>query len=48
MAKKALSEIHSIFIDTAPFIYFVEGHPEFGKHLKTIFDYFHTNNIQMY
>ena len=35
MAKKALSEIHSVFIDTAPFIYFVEGHPEFGLRLKT-------------
>jgi hypothetical protein len=43
-----LSKVHSIFIDTAPIIYFVEGHPQFGPLLKTIFSYFHSNGCQMY
>jgi hypothetical protein len=43
-----LSKVHSIFIDTAPIIYFVEDHPQFGQHLKTIFGYFHSNECQIY
>ncbi len=43
-----LSKIHSIFIDTAPFIYFVEGYADFGQRIKAIFDYFHMNDLQMY
>jgi len=48
MNRKTLSEVHSIFIDTAPFIYFVEGHLEFGQRIKAIFDYFYNNNLPMY
>jgi hypothetical protein len=43
-----LSKVHSVFIDTAPMIYFVEGHPQFGPFLKTIFGYFHANECQIY
>lgn len=43
-----LSKVHSVFIDTAPIIYFAEGHPQFGQLLKTIFSYFHFNECQIY
>lgn len=43
-----LSKVHAVFIDTAPIIYFVEGHPQYGQLLKTIFGYFHANEYQIY
>jgi predicted nucleic acid-binding protein len=46
--REDIAEIHSIFIDTAPFIYFVEGHSELGQRVKAIFDYFHLNELQIY
>lgn len=35
---RALSGVHSLFIDTAPFIYFIEAHATFGPMMKSLFD----------
>lgn len=35
---RAFSGIRLLFIDTAPFIYFIEGHATFGPIMKTVFD----------
>ncbi len=32
----ALSDLNSIFIDTAPVIYYIEAHPEFGPLAKEV------------
>ncbi|MEO0107364.1 MAG: PIN domain-containing protein [candidate division WOR-3 bacterium] len=34
---KEITKCKSIFIDTAPFIYFIEAHPKFGPLVKEIF-----------
>lgn len=33
-----IAQINSIFIDTAPIIYYIEAHPQFGPLVKTIID----------
>jgi predicted nucleic acid-binding protein len=35
-----LSRISSLFIDTAPIIYYIEAHPQFGPPAKEVFDSF--------
>lgn len=43
-----LSNITSLFIDTAPFIYYIEAHPQFGPLSKIIFDAFLSGRIVAY
>jgi predicted nucleic acid-binding protein len=43
-----LTKVHSIFIDTAPIIYFIEEHPEFGQKVKSIFTYLNSGLIEVY
>lgn len=43
-----LSNITSLFIDTAPIIYFIEAHPHFGPLSKTIFDSFLSGRFMAY
>jgi hypothetical protein len=31
-----LARINTIFIDTAPVIYFIEAHPQFGRLVKEV------------
>ena len=35
---KRIKDINSIFIDTAPIIYYIEAHPQFGPITKNLFD----------
>lgn len=35
-----LSRVSSLFIDTAPIIYYIEAHPQFGSLAKEVFDSF--------
>ena len=41
-------KVRSIFIDTAPIIYFVEEHPDFGRKVKDIFKELHFGQIEVY
>jgi predicted nucleic acid-binding protein len=43
-----LSKIQTIFIDTAPIIYFIEGHTDFGPMIKEIFTYFRSGRFEIY
>lgn len=43
-----LSSITSLFIDTAPIIYFIEAHPQFGPLSKKIFDSFLSGRFMAY
>ena len=43
-----LSNITSLFIDTAPIIYYIEAHPQFGPLSKKIFDAFLSGRIIAY
>ena len=43
-----LSNITSLFIDTAPIIYFIEAHPQFGPLSKKIFDSFLSGRFMAY
>lgn len=38
--RNALKDVHIIFIDTAPIIYYIEAHPEFGPLAKEIVESF--------
>ena len=44
--QEELDSIRSIFIDTAPVIYFIEGHPTYGPISKKILEHFVNRNIQ--
>ena len=48
MISEQLDKLESIFIDTAPIIYFIEAHPVYGKIVKTIVEYFQTQKIIAY
>ena len=48
MISEQLDKLESIFIDTAPIIYFIEAHPVYGKLVKTIVEYFQTQKIIAY
>ncbi len=43
-----LSKISSLFIDTAPIIYYIEAHPQFGPLSKKIFEAFLSGRITAY
>ena len=40
-----LARIKSIFLDTAPIIYFIEAHPEFGPLAKEVVTAFQSGNL---
>jgi predicted nucleic acid-binding protein len=43
-----LSRVSSLFIDTAPIIYYIEAHPQFGPLAKEVFDSFLSGRITAY
>lgn len=40
-----LSQINTIFIDTAPIIYYIEAHPHFGPLVKEVVSVFHSGTL---
>ncbi|MBS4028936.1 MAG: PIN domain-containing protein [Ignavibacteriales bacterium] len=45
---KELQRYNSLFIDTAPFIYFIEKHPKFGSVAKEVVDVFQSDKLQAF
>lgn len=43
-----LTQINTIFIDTAPIIYFIEAHPEFGPLAKEVVEAFQTGKVNAF
>lgn len=43
-----LARISSIFIDTAPIIYYIEAHPDFGPLAKEVVTAFQSGNLTAY
>ena len=43
-----LREVNRVFIDTAPIIYFIEAHPQFGPIAKELVDSFHSGRVSAY
>jgi predicted nucleic acid-binding protein len=43
-----LSHLDSIFIDTAPIIYYIEAHPQFGPLAKQVVDSFQSGKVLAY
>ena len=43
-----LTRINSIFIDTAPIIYYIEAHPQFGPLAKEVVSAFQSGNLNAY
>jgi hypothetical protein len=43
-----LDKIDSLFIDTAPIIYYIEAHPKFGPLVKEIVDSFQSGKINAF
>jgi len=43
--SKEISNIHSIFIDTAPIIYYIEAHPQFGPLVKEVVNAFQAGKL---
>lgn len=41
----AISDFNSIFIDTAPIIYYIEAHPEFGPLAKEVVSAFQSGSL---
>lgn len=46
--SKALKEIQTVFLDTAPVIYFIEAHPQFGPLVKKVVELMNENRIQAF
>lgn len=46
--SEELARINSIFIDTAPVIYFIEAHPQFGPLTKEVVNSFQTGSLTAY
>ncbi|MGD0885374.1 MAG: PIN domain-containing protein [Thermodesulfovibrionales bacterium] len=46
--SEELAQISSIFIDTAPVIYYIEAHPEFGPLAKEVITAFQSGNLTAY
>ncbi|HSB06966.1 MAG TPA: hypothetical protein VLK23_17455 [Thermodesulfobacteriota bacterium] len=44
----SISSISSIFIDTAPVIYYIEAHPQFGPLAKEVVSAFQAGNLSAY
>ena len=43
-----LDKVNTIFIDTAPVIYFIEAHPQFGPLAKEVVTAFQSGNLNAY
>jgi predicted nucleic acid-binding protein len=43
-----LKQINSIFIDTAPVIYYIEAHPQFGPLTKEVVNAFQTGSLSAF
>lgn len=43
-----LAQISTLFIDTAPIIYYIEAHPHFGPLVKTVVDAFQAGSIRAF
>lgn len=43
--SREIEKLDSIFIDTAPVIYYVEAHPQFGPLVKEVVDTFQSVNL---
>jgi predicted nucleic acid-binding protein len=46
--SEELARINSIFIDTAPIIYYIEAHPDFGPLVKDVVTFFQEGNFTAY
>ncbi len=46
--SEALGKIKTIFLDTAPIIYFIEAHHEFGPLVKQVVELMNANRIQAF
>ena len=46
--SEELIRINSIFIDTAPIIYYIEAHPKFGPLAKEVVNAFQSGNLNAY
>lgn len=46
--RKRISRIKTIFLDTAPVIYFIEAHEEYGSLVKIIVDAFQSGQVKAY
>ena len=46
--QSELAGINSIFLDTAPIIYYIEAHPQYGPLMKDIVDSFKTGILEAY
>jgi predicted nucleic acid-binding protein len=46
--SEALGEIKTIFLDTAPVIYFIEAHHQFGPLVKQVVELMNENRIQAF
>ena len=45
---ETLAKYHSIFIDTAPIIYYIEAHPQFGHLAKCLVETFQAGTLRAY
>lgn len=43
-----LSQIYTIFIDTAPIIYYIEAHPQFGPLSKEVVNFFQSERLSAF
>lgn len=46
--SEEISKVRSIFIDTAPIIYYIEAHPLFGSLTKTVVDIVRSSNFSVF
>jgi predicted nucleic acid-binding protein len=46
--SEELEQINTIFIDTAPIIYYIEANPQFGMLVKEVIDSFQSNNLSAF
>lgn len=44
----ALAGIHSVFLDTAPVIYYIEDHDRFGPIMRTIVDFIQSGKLKAF
>ena len=48
LSDELAHQINTVFIDTAPIIYYIEAHPEFGPLAKAIVNAFQSGNINAF
>ena len=46
--EQDLEAFGSLFVDTAPVIYYIEGHPAYGPITRTVFEHFVNNGVRPY